>query len=168
MHTLGNSPEEILINSWSGKDFYSMDNVLTNITVGISDINFKERAYPLLQFYHSQNKYYALSYALPILDDALTFYEYGLQSRDYNINYFAIRQLRSAITLYLDSFDKGWKNLFEPSEVGLVNIDMSKLEERNIPVISQEDFNKILEELKGRRIRLLDITRENWTKFIKV
>ena len=38
----------------NGESFYNIDNILNNITVGIDDITFKERAYPLLHFYYAR------------------------------------------------------------------------------------------------------------------
>ena len=124
--SLGSTPEEIVLNMWSGESFYNIDNILNNITVGIDDITFKERAYPLLHFYHARNKYNSLTYNVPILDDVLTILEYWVKG-DFNFNLLSIRQLRSAITLYLDSYGDYGKDIFEFDDNYLSQIDLTKI-----------------------------------------
>ncbi len=158
--SMGMTAEDIVLSSWSGDYFYNLDNIFNTLTTGIDEITFKERAYPLLHFYHGKDRHYSLTYNLSILDDAISVLEYGIKG-DQNLNMLALRQLRSSINLYVESFGEFGKDLFELQDK-LPDINLKLLKEKNMPVISQEEFNNRLEKIKFRRVLLADISKENW------
>jgi len=144
---VGKSAEEIIINAWDGDDFYRMDLYLSELSTELSILTYQHKAYPLLFYYHTSKRVQALSVAVPIIDDVLSFFEYGLTD-EVKINWLLVRSLRSSINEYLETLEKIFKE-FEERPLSLP--DIHRISYAGIPTVEEGGFRKKMEEIEERR-----------------
>lgn len=144
---IGKSAEEIIINAWDGNDFYKMDLYLNDLSTELSILTYQHKAYPLLFYYHTSSRIQALSVAVPIIDDVLSFFDYGLTD-EVKINMLLVRSLRSSIDEYLETLEKIF---IEFEDRALYLPDINNISYAGIPTVEEGEFRKKMEEIEGRR-----------------
>lgn len=72
IHSLGISPEDILLNAWNGENFSRLSQHFTSLTSEIMTQAQNHVAYPVLHNFHSHMRREALAINLVTLDEALT------------------------------------------------------------------------------------------------
>jgi hypothetical protein len=156
---IGSSPEEIVIESRNGKNVSSIDLLLMNLSDNLSALSVKHKAYPLLHYYHTNKKQQASAIALPIIDDALSIMEFGLE-KEAKPNPILLKKFRNCIDDYLNTLQKTYINA---SEKPLMLPDLSMLRRANIPVVEDKIFELNMIEIEDRRKKLLGLlTKDNW------
>ncbi len=143
----GKSSEEIIINAWDGSDFYNMDLYISNLSNELSILTYQHKAYPLLFYYHTSKKVQALSVAVPVIDDVLSLFDFGMTD-EVKINRLLLRSLRSSIDEYLETLDKIYIE-FEEKPLSLP--DINRLNYVGIPTLEEGEFQKKMKELEERR-----------------
>lgn len=72
IHSLGTSPQDILLNAWDGKSFNRLTQHFTTLTEYVMEQAQNHVAYPVLHNFHSHLHREALAINLVTLDEALT------------------------------------------------------------------------------------------------
>lgn len=152
IHSLGSSPENILLNGWNGKDFSRLTSHFIELTNMILEVSQQHTAYPVLHNFHTNLVRESFSVNLAGLDEALSILllykpEEILPSK------VEIYSLRFAITEFLATLQKAY---ILPSHDNPGPVQTEKLKEENIPLKSnspQMDLN--IEQLQFRRKLML-------------
>ncbi|TBW28088.1 potassium channel family protein [Gramella sp. KN1008] len=78
LSNLGNSPEEILINSWNGKDFTEFTEKINDLSESLVHHSQNHRAYPVIHYFHNWKEKNAVILQLARLHEALYLLKYEI------------------------------------------------------------------------------------------
>ena len=157
---MGNSAQDILINSWNGKDFKDLENHLLGLTDSVLEHSQNHLAYPVLHYFHSSRKNENGAVTLSSLDEALSilliYIPEDIRPKDYSLI-----MLRKAITQYLSTLSSAFISEADDTPP---QPDLSELKERNIPINenssqTNEKYNNLV---KRRRLLLGLIKEDGW------
>lgn len=160
IHSLGTSPEDILLNAWNGEDFSSLAKHFIPLSEYVMEQAQNHVAYPVLHNFHSHLPREALAINLVSLDEALTILLlYGPDNIKPHKQ--EVYPLRFAITDYLATLGNAF---IRPSAHEPGPVSIQKLKEKNIPLKQhnkQTSFN--LGKLRFRRKLLLGmLENDGW------
>ena len=100
--SLGESPEEIVINSFNGENFQEAGSALTSLSSDIFKYAQNHLAYPILHYMHSSNPSENITLRLITLDEALTILQFHVPN-ELRPNHLQLQSVRRAITTYLQT-----------------------------------------------------------------
>ncbi len=98
--SLGATTEEIVINSYDGKDFTSANSALSDLSAEIFLYTQNQLAYPILHYMHSNTPSENIALKLTALDEALTIYMFHVPETK-RPDALQLQTVRRAITAYL-------------------------------------------------------------------
>ena len=158
---IGESSEEIVIESWNGENFSNIDLLLMNLSDSLSPLSIKHKAYPLLHYYHTDKKSEAISVAVSIIDNALSIMYYGVE-KEVRPNPILLKKFRNCVQDYLDTL----KNThIEPSDMPLHLPDLNILRKENLPVLEDHLFEMNMKKEEDRRKKILGLLiEEKWNE----
>lgn len=155
--TLGCSVEEILANHWNGKDFKLLEDPFKQLTNMVILHSQNHKAYSVLHFFHSSDKKEAFVLNLTNLDEVLSVLIHNIPQAHRPQNNI-LMGLRKAITSYLITLPEAF---IKPSEEVPPLLRLSKLEEKNIPVVQNKDTELAYDFLSKRRRLLLALIKDD-------
>ncbi len=157
---LGETPVDIVENSWYASSFDSVDAHLTALAPMVDSMGQLFLAYPILHYFHSPQSSTSLPVRLASLDEALTLLNNGVTS-DRIPAPQTINPLRHSITEYLEVLHSAHIN---PEPEAPAILKLNQFRSSDLPLVSQADFDAANESLSKRRCRLLALTVGNgWT-----
>lgn len=155
---LGDNSIELLKKAWNGKDFHQFDLLLSGINSQITQLTLQQQAFPLLQFYHSEDVEKTTAVAIGILDEALSILHFGLNDKSV-VNSTLVDATRSSISTYLKTTEDGYGSEVDDIESIPPAPDLSLFKDTTIPLINQKSFSKELESISTRRNKLLTLIK---------
>ncbi|MWV41614.1 potassium channel family protein [Natrialba sp. INN-245] len=166
---LGTRSEAFVRTSWDDRRdaddasaaFDGLGLSLESLSADLSLLADQHKSYPILHYYHSEQGKRASAVAVPILDEALTIYRYGVPD-DGKPNPMLIEDARSSAQSYLETLDTAF---IEPADEVPPDPDLDRLRKAGVPTVADEEFEEALEELSERRRKLLGVVRAdawNW------
>ena len=158
---LGNSAEEFILNTWDGEGFAGLDLQLMSIGLQLGTLTQQQLAYPVLHRYHGASPKQDTAPAVAILDDALTILKYGLQE-PHRPAPALLRSTRETVGSYLKTLASA--SIFPADQVPPAP-DLTCLRQSGIPVVSDEEFARSLDDLTHRRQLLLGLVDRNSFKW---
>lgn len=99
---LGESPEQIVINSFNGKDFSSISSQLSTLASMINTYTKNQQTYPVLHHMHATNPSENIVLQLTALDEALSIYMLHVPE-SLRPQHLEFQVCRRAITTYLET-----------------------------------------------------------------
>ncbi|MEX0721663.1 MAG: potassium channel family protein [Balneolaceae bacterium] len=97
---LGNSPEEIILKGWNGNDFSQLNQHLYELSWMVLDHKEKHLLYPVLHYFHSNEKKFAAPVALTVLDETISVIK-GSSFLQERIDMITLNILRNSLDDYL-------------------------------------------------------------------
>ncbi|WP_222918806.1 potassium channel family protein [Natrinema sp. SYSU A 869] len=152
---LGERSEAFVRTGWTGDDFQGLDLALESLASDLSLLAEQHKSYPILHYYHSERADRASAVAVPIFDESLALFQYGVPD-DYSPDPAIIENGRSSAQSYLETLDAAF---IEPADEVPPSPDLARLREDDIPTVSDDEFEDALEDLTERRQHLLGIVR---------
>jgi len=160
IQSLGGSPEQIVINSFDGKDFSSIGSHLTAISPMIFTYAQNQLTYPVLHHMHNHKPEENITLKLVSLDEALTIFLLHIPE-DKRPNFLDLYMARRAISSYLDTMTYMGTSRQKPPLPDLdyitreTDVDLYNLEE--------EPMNRFYSKLeKRRRLWKMNLQRDGW------
>lgn len=152
IHSLGTSPDDILLNAWNGKDFTRLSKHFSTIAEYIMEQSQNHVAYPVLHNFHSHLRRETIYINLTALDEALTilllYLPDGIKPHKQDIY-----PIRYAITDYLHTLKTAF---IKPSKSAPWPIQIDQLIKNGIPLKQENaEIRMKLEEIRLRRKLLL-------------
>lgn len=98
---LGATPVELLLHFWSGKNFSSLKDISKELQQKILLIAKSHKAYPILHYFHSNQKQESLVITFCLIDEALTILEGNVSPEQWDEK--EVLPLRKAIDNYLET-----------------------------------------------------------------
>lgn len=152
IHSLGSSPENILLNGWNGKDFSRLTAHFIELTNMILEVSQQHTAYPVLHNFHTNLVRESFSVNLAGLDEALSILLL-YKPEDILPSKVEIYSLRFAITEYLATLQKAY---IHPSHNDPGDVRIEKLKNENIPLKSNShEMDLNIDQLQFRRKLML-------------
>lgn len=148
--SIGKGAEDFVISQWTGDSFGDIELQLSSISTTLSTLSEQHMAYPILHYYHAANPDKANALALAILDEALMIIKHGVPEKHHPAGTI-LKSARNSAETFLDTLHGAY---ISPSDDAPPLPDLSRLREKGVPTVADEEFEKKLEELKQRRKRL--------------
>jgi len=101
LSTLGDSPQQIILNAWNGKNFNFLIDQLQTFSSDILEHNQNHRAYPVIHYFHNSNKNYAIVIQLARLYEAVYLMQNSLKP-DFKILANNLTSISTALNNYAD------------------------------------------------------------------
>lgn len=160
IHSLGTSPDDILLNAWNGKDFSRLSKHFNTISEYIMEQSQNHVAYPVLHNFHSHLRRETIYINLSSLDEALTVLLLYLPD-DIKPHKQDIYPLRYAITDYLHTLKTAF---IRPSKNVPGPIQLDQLIKEGIPLKQENQETRMkMEEIRFRRKLLLGMMeKDGW------
>lgn len=148
--TLGGNPNEILLRAWTGDDFGDLDLHLIGLTPEITLASQRLLAYPVITYFHSDDRVSSMAPALVVLDEALTLLEEAVDG-DAGCGRGAIVPCRAALTNFLGSLAR--MGIRPPGDNVLPRPPLEPLRSAGIPLREVDRIRAGYDELEDRRGR---------------
>ncbi|MFC7215175.1 potassium channel family protein [Saliphagus sp. GCM10025334] len=152
---LGNSSEEFVRTAWDDDSFEGIERPLESLATQLSQLAEQHKSYPILHYYHSEQGDRASAMAVPILDESLTLLRHAVEEET-RPNEAILTHARSSTDDYLETLDSAF---IEPAAEAPPPPDLGRLREAGIDTVSDDDFERTLEESETRRRHLLGVVR---------
>ncbi|KKD35121.1 potassium channel family protein [Limnoraphis robusta] len=158
--SLGGTADEIITRAWNGKDFGQLDQHLIALSAMLTQLGENHLTYPILHYFHSIERYRAMTLSIVALDDALTLLQYGIPP-NHQPDGAALRSVRRASAAFVATLKSAYLNPTEETPP-LPALKLVRLE--GIPTVSDSQFQQATQHLSQRRRILLELIRnDGWT-----
>ena len=159
---MGASAEELVANSYDGKNFTGLTDNAPLLREMINKHNQNHLAHPGVHYFYSPKKAESVSINIYNLDEALSiiFYFY----KDENKLYSELNALRKAIDTYLDSIKHRFYSAKEHQQPHIP--DFKKIDRLNnhIQIINSKNIEEFESSFSGRRNQLLGLLKsDGWS-----
>ena len=151
--SIGKTPEEFVSKQWTGKDFGAIELQLNTLSQQLAVLNEQHLAFPILHYYHAANEQKSQDMAIAILDDALTLIDLGVQEQHKPAETILI-SARASVKSFLETVKMAF---IKPADETPEKPDLSPLKEKRIPLVSDEEFYRKLEQEEPRRKLILGL-----------
>lgn len=155
--SLGQTPVEILLNTYDGTSWQPLGEYLVGLTNELAKLEQRHLSYPMLHYFHSRNPVESSALRVTALDEALTIVEYGMSEPVRELAHGYYQPSRRMIANFLDTLEEVF---IEPAAEAPPPPPLDVLRERGIPVVEEDVFQERVDALAGRR-RLLYALVEN-------
>jgi hypothetical protein len=158
--SLGQTPERVLTQAWTGRDFGSLGQHLVALAPMVHLVGERHLTYPVLAYFHSAREQASSSIGVVVLDEALTLLRHGVDC-EARPDAASVDALRRALGAFLETVAGAFvaKDL-QP----LPPPDLRLLREAGIPTVGDGPFASALAADEDRR-RLLArlLAHDGWT-----
>ncbi|MBD1835898.1 two pore domain potassium channel family protein [Cyanobacteria bacterium FACHB-472] len=157
---LGSNPSEILTKAWNGKDFGMLSQHLVSLTPMLALYGQNHLVYPVLHYFHSTDLQTAAEINVVVLDEALTLLECAVKP-EHRPDAVALYALRESVLVFLDTLSSAF---IKPAASAPPLPVLDELRASNIPLVSDEVFEKEVSSIsKRRRLLLALVQNDGWT-----
>lgn len=160
--SMGATPQQILINSWNGKDFSSLYENVSVLCQLLMQHTMNHHSYPVIHYYHTSNSKLTIAPSIVLLDETLQLLLYGV--KDTAKNQLKLNMLQTALTSYQNMVKGNFIRSISPKEKAPVP-EIRQLDKAGIPTHSQEEVAKaFMNDLQDRRKLLSSILEmDGWS-----
>ncbi|MCW9706236.1 ion channel [Fodinibius salsisoli] len=155
---LGETPEEILVNSYTGDGFERLTRVTPDLQQMINEHSQNHYAHPGVHYFYSVTRAESLSLNLANLDEALTILEHRIEKGKAPIQ--DLIPLRDAIDKFLDTMEHHFIRSFKIEET--YALDISYLQEKGIPLNVELSDELPIKKRRSQLTGLFQSTGWSW------
>ncbi|WP_034918872.1 potassium channel family protein [Gillisia sp. CAL575] len=159
LSSLGNSPQEIILNAWNGIDYDFFKLQLLTLSDALLEHNQNHRAYPVIHFFHNNDKEHSVVLQIARLHEAICILEKCL-SPECSIPKQEISSIKTALNNYINV-------VREVSNINFINSspitpDLNMLKEKNMlrSNLNGFDFSETVQE--DRQFFLTLVVNDGW------
>lgn len=161
---IGESSIEFLTATWNGEDFHQLDDILTDLNSQITRYTQRIQAFPLLQYYHSEEVEKTTTVAMAVLYEVVLVIRHGIEN-DGLVNKTLVDATVKSINNYIETSSEGYGNLFKEFDETPPKLRLSNLSHTDIPLINQEDYSikiEVYEDKRHQLQKILMIDNHEW------
>ena len=161
---IGENSTQFLLDAWNGEDFHQLDDILSDLNSQITQLTQQIQAFPLLQYYHSENKEKTTTVAMAVLYEAVGVLRFGVKDKKL-INTILIRATQKSIHNFVETSINGYGDLLVDFEEVPSKIDLSNLSQTNIPLTSQAEYSEEMKQFENHRkdlLKIIKIDNHDW------
>lgn len=150
---IGKTAEEFVKKEWNRGDFGCISLQLNDLSNQLATLSEQHLAFPILHYYHTANSSKSQAVAIAILYDAILLIEFGVQEE-----HQPPLSILSSARQSVDGFLQTLKGAFiHPAGKAPPKPRLSYLLEKDIPLQSEEEFNKKINEDESTRKLILGL-----------
>ncbi|SHG50717.1 Ion channel [Salegentibacter echinorum] len=158
INKMGTTPDEMIKNGYNGTNFEPLYRRFSNLETLLLKHGERHLAYPILHYFHSNNKKHSLSLSLAVLDEAMTIQE--IYKIDESEKAYHWEVLRGALNNFYYRLDD--KFIISAETPPPFDYKTKLPEEFSKDHIGKQDID--LEKFQNRRCKLLGYIHKNgWT-----
>lgn len=132
IYSMGENPQEILQNTWNGKDFSAFISMVPELTDMLFQHQLHHRSYPVLHYFHNTDPSLSAKRSIVQLAETLSLLKYGVQHNESETGKFQLMRLEGSINAYLDTVTSSYVR--EEKERGAPTPAFKRLKECGIPL----------------------------------
>lgn len=149
--SLGQTPTEILLNTYDGTGWQPLGEYLVGLTNELANLEQRHLSYPMLHYFHSRSPIESSALGVTALDEALTIVEHGTIESVQGLERGYLLPSRRMIANYLDTLETAF---IEPASEAPPLPALGALRGCGMPIVEEAVFRARAGRLDGRR-RLL-------------
>lgn len=154
---LGSRGEAVVQAGWDGETFRGLNLPLNTYASQLNTLTANHRAYPVLHYFYSKQEERAPAVAIPVLDEALTIFEYGIVERE-RPDSAILTNARSSIQNYLNTVTD---MAIQPADQTPPPPDLSSIRGAGVRTVDDETFAESVDALAERRRKLLGVVEND-------
>ena len=153
---LGETPEAIVTNAWTGSAFDGLATHLANLMPMVEAHGRRHEAYPALHFFQSRERRTSAPVMLAVLDEALLLLASGV-APEARMAPAEVEPLRRGLGAYFDTLSVSF---VEAADGAPEAPALRPLAAAGVPVVEAEVFSLAVEDRRQRRRCLLGLVRD--------
>ncbi|RDI71402.1 ion channel [Halopelagius longus] len=150
---LGTDADTVVRAFWDGDGFRGLDHQLDTFSAQVNTLTANHKAYPILHYFHSEQRENDPIAAVVVLDETLTLLRFGLAERN-RLSEALLDGTRSSVGDYLDTLS-ALSTSAQSVDSDPPPPDLDSLRERGLPTVSDERFADALDDDLNERRRTL-------------
>lgn len=163
---MGATPELIIDRAWTGKTFDDLDQYLIELVAALELLAENHLAYPILQYFHSENRRTATPLRIAALFDTLILLSEGtdLSVRPPKLGMFSACDAVRCLTEVLE------EEFVKPADQAPPHPDLQILRSRRIPSRNEKEFHDAVDRFADIRRSLLGMIHDagwEWTDVLR-
>lgn len=158
--SLGQTPLQILLNGWNGKDFSRLETHLQSLSSQILSLSENHLSHPVLHFFYTADRDKASVLSIVKLDEALSIL-YGYVAEEKRPDPLTLQVARKSIDAFLQNLNS---QMTPPAATAPPEPNLQLLEQKGIPLLQQENMadKEDLQERRKLLLGLLIYEGRNW------
>lgn len=159
IRSLGNSPQEIIINAWNGGnyDFFKMQ--ILSISDALLEHSQNHKAYPIIHYFHNNEKDHAVILQIARLNEAITLWEKRVKS-EYSITQQELSSIKSSLDNYIQVIQEVSNIRMKHNSPHPAAINL--LEEKDMVLANEPQIDLSNNLQKNRAMFLSLIEQDGW------
>ncbi|MDX5420050.1 MAG: potassium channel family protein [Hymenobacteraceae bacterium] len=157
--SMGKTPQQLLLNSWNGKDFSSFFDNVSDLCQMLMQHTMNQHSYPVIHYFHNKQVKLAIAPAIVMLDEA-----YHLLKHTSEKNELKMEMLHTALDTYLETIQESFlKNATAQSDAPTP--DLEPLQKQGLLQESAEQVKQVFEHEQQNRRKLLTalLEKDGWS-----
>lgn len=153
---VGETSEAFVRTGWNGDHLQQHDLPIESFASSLSTLAAQHRAYPVLHYYRSERAQHAAPVAVAVFEDALTILRFGTDAEQ-RPNEPVLETARSSTQEYIQTTTSPSADRTPPPP------DLDHLRDADVPLVSDEKFDGVLEDRVEQRRELLGVVEaQKW------
>lgn len=149
IYSMGRNPQQILANSWNGKDFSSFFDNTSDLCQMLMQHTMNHHSYPVIHYFHNIKPKLAILPAIVLLDETCQLLTNAV-SQDAALNRLKVTMLETTLNSYLEMVKESYlKNA--KSNLKAPVPDLNSLEKIGIPLQKDDIAYTLRQKLQQRR-----------------
>ncbi|MFD2512465.1 potassium channel family protein [Pontibacter locisalis] len=157
--SMGKTPQQLLLNSWNGKDFSSFYDNVSDLCQMLMQHTMNHHSYPVIHYFHNSKVKLAIAPAIVLLDESYHLLELtGAKDK------LKIEMLQTTLKTYKETMKESFlKNA--KAHGAAPTPDLTQLYKAGIPVKEPEQVKQVFEQELQEHRQLLTalLEKDGWT-----
>ena len=162
--SMGQCPQQILINSWNGKDFSPFFDNVSDLCQMLMHHTLNHHSYPVIHYFHNNQPKLSIAPAIALLHETHQLLKLAVP-KEVRGSEVKMSMLQTALDSYLDMVKGSFLKDPSPKEKAPTP-DLRKLEEHHIPLREKEAIEQsFLHDLRDQRelmVAILEMDGWSW------
>jgi hypothetical protein len=163
LHSMGTTPQKILINSWNGTDFSHFLNKAPELCQMLLEHSLNHHAYPVIHYFHSTRPELAVAPSVVLLNETLQLLHTAVSEKTIS-DCLALTMLQSALDQYLKVVKDNFMKV-DAGEQEMPRPDLNALIQRGIPLRegNTTDTHILKPFLQQRKLLTNLLVKDGWS-----
>lgn len=163
LHSMGKTPQEILINSWNGADFSLFLDKASDLTQMLAEHSLNHHAYPVIHYFHSSKPELSIAPTVVLLNETLQLL-HSVVAKDVVADKLSVAMLQAAIDQYINVVEGNFLKV-DSNEDEMPEPDLHALLEKGIPLRERtlNGDDKLKPFLERRKLLTNLLVKDGWT-----
>lgn len=153
---LGDRPDLVLANAWTGQDFNGLPARLDQLTERLDQLTEQHLAFPVVHYFHSPQRRRSAPAMIAVLDDAVTLLLYGV-SPTASPGARRLRGIRTSLDDFLETLHGPFIRPTSPP----APLALDQLADTGIPLVTPSELARRVEGLRDRRALLAALAADD-------